>query len=440
MSELSSFRRKSSYVRSADNTRDFPPLKSWDEIEYALSEAIEIRDFPLIEFVLECIAAQKKKNVWLFDATISYLVSILDVYFSDDTICEKAFEALDAFNYQYQPHRYVRLVCDCLATSLRARINTDYEVSDDVEYEMNFLDCIPDELLGHEGIWRIIFSYHYSALAVNFDIIMKGFIIVNSIAYFEPDTIGEFSSSCIIVDFADNMFRTNVTVSISLQIVAAGIAPVLIETGRIFLHEEDFAELSSEIMAHLVCVDWQNSFTSDRIRLANAGFCEHCICIMNKYSENSRVSCCCLQVIHNLSQCSTSELQMKLKNVGAVEGIISAIKVHCLPSEKFNAKVAFAAVMATNALTDRYGNDSIVIQEIVAAFVDLGMCEIVIKVLQKYAADAIITYDWADFDDSEEDSVLDFGQGVIRNLACSNEINRKRLASLGAGNWVPELF
>ena len=215
---------------------------------------------------------------------------------------------------------------------------------------------------------------------------------------------------------------------------------MLIETGRMFLHEEDFAELSSEIMAHLVLVDWQNSFTGDRMILANAGFCEHCICIMNKYVENSRVSCCCLRVIHNLSQCSTSELQMKLKNVGAVEGIIAAVQMHCLPSEKFNAKVAFAAVMATQAMTDRYGNDSIVIVEIVAAFVEQGMCEIVIKLLQKYAADAIIEYDWADFDYSQEDSLLDFGQGVIRNLAYSNVINRKRLASLGAGNWIPELF
>ena len=438
MAELTRFSRKSSKVRSAHSTRYFPSLKSWDEMEDALNEAIQIPDFPLIEFVLECIAAQKRKNVWLFDATILYLVKILDVYLSDDIICEKAFEALDAFNYQYQPYRCVTLVSDCLVTSLQARLNTDYESADGLEYETNFVDCIPDQLLGHEGIWRIIFSYHYSALAVNFDIIMKGFIIVNSIAFSEPNTIGKFYSQFSTVDFADIMFLINV--SIFLLLASAGIAPVLIETGRMFLHEEDFAELSSEIMAHLVLVDWQNSFTADRMRLANAGFCEHCTCLMSRYVANSRVSYCCLQVIHNLSQCSTSELQMRLKNVGAVEGIITALQVHCLPSEKFNAKVAFAAVMATTALTDRYGNDSIVIHEIVAAFVEQGMCEIVIKVLQKYAADAVIEYDWADFDDDREDSLLDFGQGVIRNLACSNELNRKRLASLGAGNWIPELF
>jgi hypothetical protein len=194
MSELTRFSRKASNVRSAHSTRYFPPLKSWDEMEDALNEAISIPDFPLIEFVLECIAAQKKKNVWLFDNTMIYLVRILEMYLSDDVICEKAFEALDAFNYQYQPHRCISMVSDCLVTSLQARINTDCEIADVVEYETNFVDLIPYELLGHEGIWRMIFSYHYSALAVNFDIIMKGFIIVNSIAYAEPDTIGKLYS------------------------------------------------------------------------------------------------------------------------------------------------------------------------------------------------------------------------------------------------------
>jgi hypothetical protein len=215
---------------------------------------------------------------------------------------------------------------------------------------------------------------------------------------------------------------------------------VLIEAGTVFIDRVDFAELGSEIMSHLVRIDWQDSLTSDRNRLVRAGICEYCMCIMNKFMHNTRVTCGCLYVIHNLSQCSNSAMQIKLREVGAIEGIMTAINSNCLITKHFNISIALSAVMATNALTDWCGNDLNVIRDTVEIFVRLGMCEVLIELLEKYSPDAEIKYDWIEDEVSDEESLLDHGQSVIRNLAYNNPVYRKRLAKLGAGNWLPELF
>jgi hypothetical protein len=225
-----------------------------------------------------------------------------------------------------------------------------------------------------------------------------------------------------------------------IHTATSGIAHHLVKMGTTFPDRVDFAELGSETMTHLVCVDWQYSLTSDRSRLVDAGFCEYCMSMMRKHLENTQVICHCLEVIHNLTQCSISEIQMKLVDEGAVERIIEAVNHNCLSDGQHNITIAYSAIMATNALTDRYGNDPEVISDIVALFVKFGMCEIVVKILEKYAPGAEIKYDWQELEGNDEGSILDSGQAVIRNLAAHNESNRRRLTLLGAGNWLPELF
>lgn len=215
---------------------------------------------------------------------------------------------------------------------------------------------------------------------------------------------------------------------------------MLIEASKTFIDKVDFAEVSSEIFAHLAFVDWERSLVVDRSRLVEAGICEYCMSIMIKYLDNTSVACCCLMVIHNLSQCSNSTLRAKLRDVGAVDNIMKAISYNCFLEKKSNIKIAYSAVMAISALTDGYNDDPALTQNIIASFVQGGLCEMIVKLLEKYAKDAVIKYDWCDLEDTDEESVLDYGQGVIRHLAAHNEENRRRLANLGAGNWLPELF
>ena len=119
---------------------------------------------------------------------------------------------------------------------------------------------------------------------------------------------------------------------------------------------------------------------------------------------------------------------------------MTAINSNCLVSNHFNISIALSAIMATNALTDWCGNDLTVIRDTVDIFVRLGMCEVLLDLLEKYSPDAEIKYDWIEDEVSDEESLLDHGQSVIRNLAYGNPVYRKRLAKLGAGNWLPELF
>ena len=213
------------------------------------------------------------------------------------------------------------------------------------------------------------------------------------------------------------------------------------KTAVIYLERPDYIELMAEIMSRLVYVDWQRHVSTDRSRLMNAGICELCMILLTKYITNSKITCHCFMVIHNLGQCSTSAIKIKLRDAGACEIIVDSLRENCIKSSQSenNIGVAYSGLMAVDALTDYFQNDALVIQEIINKFVTAGLCEIVMIILEKYAKDSVIEYDWSPQDDSI-DSVLDCAQSVIRNLAFNNKTIRCKLNQLGAGNWLPELF
>jgi hypothetical protein len=190
--EMSTFSRISR-ASKCSSERTAPLLKTWNDISCALTDAAKKLDPSVIELVLESIAMKRNKESWLIHSTIILrTVGLLYDVKSNQLLCEKAFEALNTFDYLYQAQHIVRRVCDGLVCALRERITVDYKLANELEYVTNFMDDIPDQLIGHQGIWRIIFSYHYCALADNFEVIMKGFMIVNSIAHDHPITLGQY--------------------------------------------------------------------------------------------------------------------------------------------------------------------------------------------------------------------------------------------------------
>ena len=452
MSELTRFNRISRSLR-CPKKRAITSSLTWNDAKSALEEAIKYpSNESQTELALETISGMRRgcKRA-CNDGIILGVLELLRIQKSNSSLCEKAFEALDVFDYQHSSHGFINLVCNGLVHAIGDRLLLDYEAANEVEYDNNFCGNIPCQLLGNEGIWRMIFSYHYCSLDDNFEVLMKGFIIANTIAYYHPNELGLSIANAIakililhiLLMILLLLFNFLILLSIKISAVlpaTLGIAHHLVKMGTTFPDRVDFAELGSQTMTHLVCVDWQYSLTSDRSRLVDAGFCEYCMSMMKTHLENTQVICHCLEVIHNLTQCSISEIQMKLVEEGAVERIVEAVKHNCLSDGKFNITIAYSAIMATNALTDRYGNDPEVISNIVALFVNCGMCEIIVRILEKYAPGAEIKYDWQELEGDDEGSILDSGQAVIRNLAAHNEGNRRRLTLLGAGNWLPELF
>lgn len=222
-----------------------------------------------------------------------------------------------------------------------------------------------------------------------------------------------------------------------------GAAETLIETTEMFINRADFVELAADVMSRLVYVDWQRDLTTNRSRLLDSGICELCMKLLNKYVTSTPIACHCLMTIHNLGQCSTPNIQIKLCESGACESIVNALRENCRTcgsNDELDIGVAASGLMAIDALTDHFGNEHIVVRETISKFVDAGLCEVLISVLEKYAKNCEIQFDWTLQDDNAIESVLDCGQGVIRNLARRNELVRNRLKHLGAGNWLPELF
>jgi hypothetical protein len=166
-------------------------VKSWNEMQNDLNEAMLLPDFPLIDFVSKWIESQNKQNIWLSDDIIAYFVRKLDVNMSDK-IYEKVFDILNVFDYQCQSHKSIMLVTTCLVQSLWILLNNEYKTTDELVYETTFITTIPDKLIGYEGIWRIIFSYHYSTFDENYRIIIKGFFILKSIIPLYFGIIGKF--------------------------------------------------------------------------------------------------------------------------------------------------------------------------------------------------------------------------------------------------------
>ena len=165
--------------------------------------------------------------------------------------------------------------------------------------------------------------------------------------------------------------------------------------------------------------------------------------LLNKYYDNPKITTFCFIVIHNLTECSTNELRMELTEVSVCEIIVKALKQNCLISNPkvSNINLAYHGFMAVESLIDYYHNDHAVIRGIADRFVEAGLCEVLMSILEKYLPDAVIEYDWVlDFEESDEECVLDYGQGIIRHLSFRDEPTRVRLTKLGAGNWLPELF
>lgn len=244
--------------------------------------------------------------------------------------------------------------------------------------------------------------------------------------------IRSFNSSSIFVIFSFVRYSALV-----------GAAETIIDTVEMFIDRADFVELAADTMSRLAYVDWQRDLTTNRIRLLNSGICEFCVKLLTKYVAISPIVCHCLMTIHNLGQCSTPNIQIKLREVGACEIIVDALRENCRTcgtNDELDIVVAASGLMAVDALTDHFGNEHIVIRDTISKFVDAGLCEVLMSILEKYAKDCEIQFDWTLQDDNTVESVLDYCQGVIRNLACRNELVRNRLKRLGAGNWLPELF
>ena len=201
MSELSNFSRKSRSLRRPKN-RAIPSLLTWSDAKSALEEAIKYpSNESLTELALEAISGMRRgcKRA-CNDGIILGVIELLRIQKSNSSLCEKAFEALDVFDYQHSSHGFINLVCNGLVCAIGNRLLLDYTAASEVEYESNFCEQIPFQLLGNEGIWRIVFSYHYCSLDDNFEVLMKGFIIANTIAYYHPNELGPSAANAIAIN------------------------------------------------------------------------------------------------------------------------------------------------------------------------------------------------------------------------------------------------
>ena len=202
MSELSIFNRKSRSLR-CPKKRPIPTLLTWYDAKSALEKAIKYpSDESQTELALETVSGMRRgcKRA-CNDGIILGVLELLRIQKSNSSLCEKAFEALDVFDYQHSSHGFINLVCNGLVCAIGDRLLLNYKAASEIEYESNFLENIPFQLLGNEGIWRIVFSYHYCSLDDNFEVLMKGFIIANTIAYYHPNELGSSAVNAIAINF-----------------------------------------------------------------------------------------------------------------------------------------------------------------------------------------------------------------------------------------------
>lgn len=250
------------------------------------------------------------------------------------------------------------------------------------------------------------------------------------------------SAGLASIFFISYLFLT--LLSLSYFIAGAGAPACLVKATKLFMNRIDFVEIAGEILTTIVHSTWrQDVVASERRILIEAGVSPLCMEMLSKYYNNAKITSYCFVVIHHLTESSNSEIKMELTEASACEIIVEALKENCLvsPTRDSNILVAYHGFMAIDALIDYYNNDATVIRFIADRFVSAGLCEVMIPILEKYLKDAVIQYDWnPEYDDDDEDCVLDYGQGVIRHLSHHNEAHRARLTKLGAGNWLPELF
>lgn len=182
------------------STRIRPPWPLWhpssiplEEFKRMLADAAKhpITSTHDIDYLMDSVSASRGKTLRTVPVSMILDVSsILFEYASHKTWCMKAFRALDAFPHPINCLWSIRHICDDIVETLQKRLTIDHASVDKKEYLDNFLDCIPDQLGGYEGIWRIIFSYHYSSDEENYNVIKKGFKVMTVFAFYYPIDLG----------------------------------------------------------------------------------------------------------------------------------------------------------------------------------------------------------------------------------------------------------
>ena len=142
-----------------------------------------------IDYLMDSVSASKGKTL-LPVSMILDVSSLLLKYALHKTWCMKALKAMDAFPLPLCVFG-TRQICESIVETLQKRLSIDHKSVDDKEYDENFVDFIPHELVGYEGIWKIIFSYHYSSKEENYQVLQKGFKLMNAFASYYPVDLGE---------------------------------------------------------------------------------------------------------------------------------------------------------------------------------------------------------------------------------------------------------
>lgn len=173
-----------------------PSIFPRKEFERILSNAAKNPALYDIEFLFDSVSASKGKT--LKNAPMSMVLditSLLNEFALDNTRCMKAFQALDAFSYPLVLQWGVTAVCIGIVEAIGQRFLINHINEDIIEYTDNFMNEIPDQLLGNEGIWRTIFSYHYSSEEENYKILKKAFQIMAPFSLHNPSALSK-SKSC----------------------------------------------------------------------------------------------------------------------------------------------------------------------------------------------------------------------------------------------------
>ena len=142
-----------------------------------------------IDYLMDSVFASKGKTL-LPVSMILDVSSLLSKYALHKTWCMKALKAMDAFPLPLCVFG-TKQICESIVETLQKRLSIDHKAVDDNEYDENFVGLIPHELVGYEGIWKIIFSYHYSSKEENYQVLQKGFKLMNAFASYYPVDLGE---------------------------------------------------------------------------------------------------------------------------------------------------------------------------------------------------------------------------------------------------------
>ena len=171
------------------------PLHLWnpladtlDSFVCVLSAAAEDSNGHDIDYLMDSVSASKGKTVLPANMILD-ISSLLRKHALHKTWCMKAFKALDIFPLPLYVFG-IRQICESIVETLQKRLLIDHQSVDDVEFDENFMEHIPDELVGYEGIWKVVFSYHYSSKEENYKVLQRGFKVMSAFASYYPVDLG----------------------------------------------------------------------------------------------------------------------------------------------------------------------------------------------------------------------------------------------------------